>query len=133
MSQPALNNLKIQVLLAEYAALRAEILSRSAAKFQISTVAGTATVAIIAFSVANELIGVGVLLILTTAALVLFGLKMLDLITRRVAAQLRRIETQVNELAGERLLRWENESGVGPLPYRRRLKDIFSLRLNQEF
>jgi hypothetical protein len=122
MVEPLTSFSKIQVLLAEYAALRAEVLSRSAQKFQVQTLAGTALVAIVGLTGLLSAISLILLTILLTA----LGLRLLDQITRRLAARLREIETSVNGLAGETLLRWENESGVGPISYGERLKDILS-------
>jgi len=124
MVEPLTNFSKVQVLLAEYAALRAEVLSRSAQKFQVHTLTGTAVIAIFGLTGLLKAISLTFL----TLVLAAFGLRMLDLVTRRLAARLREIETAVNELAGETLLRWENESGVGPLSYSERLKDIVSIR-----
>jgi hypothetical protein len=106
---------KIQILLHEYNTLRAEVLSRYSAQFQSSTVA---VGALIGLMVAASNPGVGfnwliILLLIATGPIYGGVLFWIDIDIAKAAKRLREIETQVNSLAGETLLRWENKYGLG--------------------
>jgi hypothetical protein len=106
---------KVQILLHEYNTLRAEVLSRYTAQFQSSTVAVGAFVGLM-LAASNPNIGFSwIIIILLVATGVLFGavLFWIDVDIAKAARRLREIETQVNSLASDTLLRWENKYGLG--------------------
>jgi hypothetical protein len=101
---------KIDVLLQEYNALRAEIVARLKNRFMILGYVG----AIVTYAVFQHEVplewraGFAALAGLALLVTWLRGMQMIGRIARRIA----RIETRVNELAGEALLTWES-SQVG--------------------
>jgi tetrahydromethanopterin S-methyltransferase subunit G len=104
---------KVQIILHEYNTLRAEVLSRYVAQFQAGGVASIVLLGVFSLF-ANQgfsywYVGIGVLDGLLLGA-VLFWI---DIDIAKAAGRLREIETQVNTVAGETLLRWENKYGLG--------------------
>jgi hypothetical protein len=98
---------KVQILLKEYDALRAEILQRSGHRFTFLSLFGA--LGAYAFFVANDLSSYQKI-VLTISALALFGMwwqfgKLIVECSNRIAE----IEKAVNSVAGEPLLRWEHE------------------------
>ena len=121
---------RVQILLAEYATLRAEIVMKGAAQFQVATVAGTATIAILGFTVATQTLGLGAILLLATVTFLVIALRFIDFDTRLAAARIREIEASVNALAEEKLLVWETEKGLLSIGYGKRWRRILGLPPN---
>ncbi len=102
---------RIQILLSEYAALRAELVSRTGYGFQIAAVALVG----VTWSLQQELSGHSWLLwgimglVVGCFVIAIFG-NTRDI--TRVAHRLRDIELEVNSRAGEHLLVWELSSAV---------------------
>ena len=104
---------KAQILLHEYNTLRAEVLSRYVAQFQSG---GVASIVLLGIFTLFANIGFSFWFLgLVVLDLALFGavLIWIDIDIAKAAGRLREIETQVNALAGETLLRWENQYGLG--------------------
>lgn len=103
---------KIQILLAEYNTLRAEILQRNTVLnqfliFSIATMLGLVGGLAVAEKFA---VSIGSFVLLTCMIVVVFRIVMSD--TRRVANRIRQLEARINGLAGEKLLEWESEHGL---------------------
>lgn len=120
----------LQAILAEYSSLRAEILQRSTAQIQICTVAGTATVAIIGFSVTVKG-GVFALWLLPIVAVFLaIGVRFTDRDTVAAAAHIVEIETEINRALGEDTMIWESRHGLLPRGYLSRWLQVLGLKSN---
>jgi hypothetical protein len=116
---------KISVLLAEYNTLRAEVL---AARGNIAQAVGLTVPVImgligLSFSPA---LGPPMWIIgaITAFAIAYLGLHLAwnGANTRAYTRQLRALEAQINNLAGERLLTWETSQGWGAMIYPRKAK-----------
>ncbi|HEX4964305.1 MAG TPA: hypothetical protein VF173_26020 [Thermoanaerobaculia bacterium] len=115
---------KVLILLAEYNALRDELLAARAAATNAAGIGIPILMAAIGLyltSVTNPgfryvIIAVAVLAVLGICFFVGWN----EVNTRNFAARLRDIETDINTRAGERLLIWENDYGWGALVTGRR-------------
>src|SRR5580704_11918055 len=102
---------KIQILLAEYAALRSEIMSRTGFGFQTCAVAA----AVITWFMQQKLSGqpwyfwTAMAFVAASFAVAIF-VNIRDL--TRAANRIKEIEHEINSRAGEHLLVWETLSGV---------------------
>lgn len=101
------NEQKIQILMAEYQTLRAEVLQRNTVLNQTLAAFGTLAVPIIAVVLSRSLI-VGFALLLGAPCTVFTTWLIVDRQTRVLAQRLREIEQEINTKAGETLLRWES-------------------------
>jgi hypothetical protein len=107
---------RIGILLHEYDSLRAEILSRYGAEFQVIAACaayfvGLVTAWLAGWQTDSPMTYVSLALL---ALVALIGLMtMSDTDVTRASWRIREIEARVNELAGERLLVWETYWGMG--------------------
>jgi hypothetical protein len=102
---------RIQILLAEYTALRAEIVSRTGYGFQLTLIG----VAIVTWVLREGSPGAPWYFWLGVATLVAgFGLGMFTNVRdlKRAAHRVKDLEHEINSRAGEHLLVWEHLSGV---------------------
>lgn len=116
---------RLAILLAEYNSLRSEMSGRSQIQGQTYVVAATGAIAIIGIAIAANSILAGVIPMVALCIAAFLGIRYLDLDVRMMAARVREIEVAVNEIAGERLMRWESELGVDQIGYLKRLRHIF--------
>jgi hypothetical protein len=117
---------RIQVVLAEYTSLRAEITQRGSWQIQMSTVGGTVTVAIFGYMFAYQAVYAGVFLLFFTAILLIVGLAYNEREVRTIVIHLRLLEERINKLAREELLTWELRSGILSVGYGERLRRFFA-------
>jgi len=97
---------RIQILLAEYTTLRAEMLSRYAAQFQST---GSAALVFLGFVtlIANKGVGFGLLIVLDVL-IWLAALFWIDVNIATAAQRLRELEEEINTMAtSSSLLKWE--------------------------
>jgi hypothetical protein len=102
------NEQKIQILMAEYQSLRAEVLQRNTVLNQTIAAFGTLAVPIIAYVFFKSLL-VGLALLAAAPTTVFVTWFIVDRQTRVLARRLRELERSINEKAGEQLLRWETD------------------------
>lgn len=102
---------EIQILLAEYNTLRAELLQRNTTSFQALGVAGTAFAAIIIYAFTASIFR-GIVLLIVLILLVYLVLRIFDFDTRNAAARLCELEVAINSKAGSKLLAWESDRGL---------------------
>ncbi len=123
---------KIQILLAEYATLRDEVLQRDSSLNQFIVIGGATVVAIVAavgtmaaYKISALWLGVSFVGLLGTDALLVFvGFKMVEFDVLRIAERLLELESAINELAGEQLLAWETTRGIALQGYRYRGRHV---------
>lgn len=116
---------KIDILLAEYETLRYELVHRSGLQGQTLGAAAAALAAIVVYGMTSEdycTTGYLVALVLVFGFLVIRYLH-LDICMQ--ADRVKQIESSVNQLAGETLMRWESKFGIDQIGYLRRFRDIF--------
>jgi hypothetical protein len=118
---------EIQILLAEYNTLRAEIIQRGSWQIQMWSVAGTVTVALLGFAVAYGAIWQSILLLLFAIGLFAGGILYNDQDIRFIAARVRELELEINTLAGRELLVWEGRGGLAAIGYGERIKKLIKL------
>jgi hypothetical protein len=100
---------KVQILLAEYNTLKAQIISRGATSVQVIAI-GVAALAVSASLLKDNLrLGLVVFLSLLIGVGVQARLTNRDLLEE--AAQVRRLEAEINSRAREKLLTWETSNG----------------------
>lgn len=116
---------QVLVLMSEYTSLRAEILQRGSWAIQMSTVAGTMTVAIFGFMFVSGAHVTGLFMLLCTALLLCVGLLYDYRDIRAVVVRLRIVEQMINQLAGQELLNWELRSGLLTVGHLQRLRTVF--------
>lgn len=112
---------RIQILLAEYATLRAELLSRYTAQFQSGGIAAIILLSIITLAATKN----SSFLLLLVADAILFGAVMfwIDVDIAKAARRLRALEQEINTMAGEPpLLKWETFFGLGGIVGERYLR-----------
>lgn len=104
-TEPALSQKdKIQILLSEYSALRSEINSRTGYGFQLIAIASVAAAWLLQHPIDQRfLIGICLLIIVISLA-VFIDFRDLSFAVLRV----RKIEMEINERVGERLLVWDS-------------------------
>jgi hypothetical protein len=104
---------RIQILLAEYATLRAELLSRYTAQFQSGGIAAIVFLGCVTL-IANTGIWGLVGLIVLDLFLYLAVLFWIDVNIAKAARRLRALEEEINIMAtGSPLLKWETLFGMG--------------------
>jgi hypothetical protein len=108
---------KITVLLAEYNALRAQMLQRNTIVNQLFSVCGTISIAFITLLFAYAAIfgALFFILILTPFLVYIFRLNQSDMIV--TALRIEEISVAINDLVGERLLRTTTQPGDSTLGY----------------
>jgi lysylphosphatidylglycerol synthetase-like protein (DUF2156 family) len=105
----------ITVMLHEYDTLRTETLYRYSAQFQTTTVFAAVVVGLVTLAVTRGF-SRPIVALLIFALVVYFGMQIwIFHDVCRVHRQLDTIEERVNNLAGEKLLTWETEHGLGGL------------------
>jgi len=98
---------KIQILLAEYSSLRTEINARISSTYQVVGI-GAALIAWLLQQPIGSAFWIG----LSIAAVgALLCVRFLTYDGTNAAVRVRELETQINELVGEKLLLWESERG----------------------
>src|SRR5262249_22656806 len=95
---------RIQVLLTEYASLRAEITQRGSLKIQMSAVGGTAVIAIFGYMLAHHAGYAGILLVFFAGILSIIGVAHNEWEVRAIKIHLRLLEGRINKIAGQELL-----------------------------
>ena len=119
----------IAILLKEYDALRAEILSRSNSHHQLVGITATLIAATLAFGAAridfdrgflnaNVFVIVGVVIALVAAAALAARIAARN--TTALGRHIASLEKQINGLVGEKLLGWETDHGAGTQGWLRR-------------
>ena len=103
---------KLQVLLAEYSSLRAEILQRNTVMNQFLTTSITASVAIVGLTILHQSVIVGLLIGCLLVLVIFFVATVISFDTRKAAQHVQKLETRINALAGDKLLEWETENGI---------------------
>jgi len=117
-------NDKVLTLLAEYSSLRSEIMQRNSVFNQYCVISVPASVA--AVSVAYTAFPpAGIILFLVICTLLYVVFRIIEFDTLAAAARVRALEKQLNDMAGERLVTWETESGLNTVGYRHRFRYIF--------
>jgi len=100
---------RVQVLLAEYQSLRSQIIARGGSMIQ------TATIGVVGLGiVASQLRGhpyMSVSILVIFGVLTFFITRIIMMYTAEEAAQIRRLERDVNARTGESLLTWESDRG----------------------
>lgn len=130
---PLTRHQKIEILMREYDTLRTETLERISSWFQICGGAGAAVVGILVIGAAYSAALAAVLLVIFPIPIfVMF--RNVDFDMRELGSRIREIENQVNQLAEEDLLAWENHRG-GILPHqvRKRAEHIFGKYLCSKY
>jgi hypothetical protein len=122
---------KVQILLAEHTALRAEVLQRDTGLNQFIMVGSLEFVAIIALVVAFHvlLLGAALLLILALSQYLVF--KFIEHDVLMCATRLSEIENEINARMGEQLMKWEATCGLRRVGYGDRLRHTFGIRRRQ--
>jgi hypothetical protein len=113
------NHQRITVLLSEYAALRSELVSRYTAQLQAIAALAIVLIGLLSFGGVHGFKGLVTWLVIAAVATYLVVLFLIDLDIARTSARVRRIETDVNSLAGEPLLSWESTRAIGGFVGRR--------------
>jgi len=117
---------KIQVLLAEYNALRAEVLERNLVLNQfltISVAGGITIITIIAIGGnPTAALGIAITLFVIIPPIILLIFKILEFDTLAAAKRLRELENIINAIAQEELLVWETKNGIYSVGYKARFK-----------
>ena len=113
---------KISILLHEYDTLRAELIQRHSALLQAIGVFAAVLVGLtvvlftkVPFTLFDSLFNTLVIGVLIAIPSEVFFLTVLAINhdVERAARRVREIETAVNDLVGEKLLKWESKSGYG--------------------
>jgi hypothetical protein len=111
---------KLQVLLAEYNTLRAEILTRTSNGFQVTSIIAGLVAILLQWPLGPRFwmgVTLGVVLYICSLWIILSA-------TAKLAARLRALEQIINVLVGEELLMWERSYGsaqIGPYGFLVRL------------
>jgi hypothetical protein len=107
---------KITILLAEYNALRAQLLQRNTIINQIFTISGTVLLALITLVLTQSIrVGIGLAVILVPVLLFTFRLNESDMLVS--AKRLEELRIQINEMASETLLKAETAAGESTMGY----------------
>jgi hypothetical protein len=117
-------NEKVLTLLAEYSSLRSEIMQRNSVFNQYCVISVPASVAAVSV-VTSASPPLGIILFLVIGALLYVVFRIIEFDTLAAAARVRVLEKQLNEMAGERLVTWETESGLNTVGYRDRFRYVF--------
>ena len=120
-SQPPMSTTdKVQALLFEYNSLRTEIMQRNSVFNQYCVISVPATVAATTL-VYTAFPPAGVILFLIICSLLYFVFRLIEFDTLAAATRVRELETKINEMAGETLMKWEIDHGLYAVGYRHRL------------
>jgi ABC-type multidrug transport system fused ATPase/permease subunit len=104
---------KITVLLYEYNSLRTELISRYTAQFQSIAALAIVLIGLITLG-GNRGFSCAIILLIAGAIVVyLLVLLWIDIDIARLSREVRRIEADVNNRAGETLMRWETQRAIG--------------------
>ncbi len=119
--QPSMStNDKVQALLFEYNSLRTEIMQRNSVFNQYCVISVPATVAATTL-VYTAFPPAAFILFLIICSLLYFVFRLIEFDTLAAATRVRELETKINEMAGETLMRWEIDNGLYAIGYRHRL------------
>lgn len=98
---------KIQILLKEYDALRAEILQRSNQRFAFLTLFGA--IGTYSLFIASSLKSYQIIALIFSAVFLLAVWFRLGILIARCSRRISEIEEEINSMAGQKLLKWESE------------------------
>lgn len=108
------DKLSITILLAEYSAMRSQVISRGASLTQLSSI-GIAALGLVFLRQGPLYVNVLLFLFLLSIVAMLWRFIWRDI--DREAAHVRVLEGRINELAGRELLTWERHFGGGQVGY----------------
>jgi hypothetical protein len=111
---------QIQILLAEYGTLRAELIQRTWWQMQMITVSGTITMLIFGFIIAGHIVAGAALLVIGAISLT-FALTAIDRDSRILVGHVINLERRINDLGGGEFLTWETQHGLLAVSLGRRL------------
>jgi hypothetical protein len=107
---------KIPILLAEYAALRAQMLQRNTIINQVAAISGSTAVAIVTLFATNHIV-VGLVLLIVVPPLLIFMFRLNESDMLVTAERLEELRSAVNACAGEPLLKSETVTGRSTMGY----------------
>ena len=105
---------QIQILLAEYSTLRAEIIQRITWKIQLMT-AAAAGIAIVGSTLLAGAIYTGVFLLFLVVVFFCTAILFIRRETSEVVDAIVKLERSINEMAGQELLSWETQKGLSAM------------------
>ena len=117
-------NDKVLTLLSEYSSLRSEIMQRNSVFNQYCVISVPASVAAVSFAY-TAYPPAGIILFLVICSLLYVVFRIIEFDTLAAAARVRWLEKKLNEMAGEKLVTWETDSGLNTIGYRDRFSYIF--------
>jgi hypothetical protein len=107
------NKDKIAVLMGEYSSLRAEVHHRLTSLLTFTGTGITVAIALVGAIIAQPTwVALYVLLVVAISLYVGFAVLM-DYNVYQITKRIRELEAQINLCAGERLLKWETDHGLG--------------------
>jgi hypothetical protein len=107
---------KVTILLAEYNGLRAQLLQRNTIINQIFTISGTVLIALVTLVLTQSIrVGIGLAVVVAPVLLFTFRLNESDMLF--TAKRLEELRSQINEIAGETLLKSETAAGESTMGY----------------
>jgi len=105
---------RLQILLAEYNTLRAEILTRTSNGFQVTTISAGFIGLLLQWPLGKQF-WIGLVFFVALAASCIW---IILSATAKVSARLKILENEINDYAGKELLTWENHYGAAQFgPY----------------
>jgi hypothetical protein len=107
---------KLTILLTEYSALRAQLLQRNSIINQLFSISGTMLLALVTLGFTQSfLAGLALLLVAPPILLFTFRLNESDMLV--TAKRLEELQIQINDYAGEKLLKAETADGESTMGY----------------
>jgi len=103
---------RINIILEEYKALRAEVVARTTMQVQIYSVFGAGVITVIGLMVVYKIIIGGFIMLCLLSILSTIISVFLTVGIRNIAEHLLEIESEINRRAGERLFSWESKFGI---------------------
>ena len=107
---------KLPILLAEYNALRAQLLQRDTIINQVLSIAGTLTLGFLSFLMLYSIVG-GILLAVIAIPCLVFVFRLNESDMLVTASRLEELRAEINNFAGEPLLKSENAKGQSTMGY----------------
>jgi hypothetical protein len=111
---------KIQILVAEYATLRSEIIQRSTWQVQMAAIGGAAAAVVLSVIARGEAVYLGVFLLFFIITSLAISWLFNERETREVIEGVKTLERKINRLAGQELLLWETRKGIPAVSYTKR-------------
>jgi len=103
---------KINIILEEYKALRAEILMRTTIQTQVLAAFGAAGISIVGVSIAYRMLLFCVVMTVLLSLIAWMTFMFLDGDFKNIAIRLREIENEINTRSGDNLFSWETRFGL---------------------